>query len=391
MRHVWTLTVAQAFAACGTLMLVTFGGIVGARLAPAPALATLPWSLSIVGLAAASVPAALLMQRFGRRSVLIASALLGCIAALACAVGIAHGSFVGVCAAALLFGLHAAVVHQYRFAAAELVPRGAGPEQAGKAVATVMLGTLAAAVLAPAIGQQSRTLGGWAEYTGSFVVVAGLLACAALVLTRLPPMPPAPQAERRGGRPVSELLRIPDYRLAVLAALSSYAVMSFIMTATPISMHLHDHHSGAVTAGVITAHLLGMYLPSLATPWLVAKLGIRGLMLGGLAANFACVGIAAAVGAGVTHYFIALVLLGVGWNLLFVGATTLLAGTFSTSERFRAQGVNDLIVFGAQAVVSLLAGAAIEALGWRALNLVTLPLLLLTSWAVMRRAPARAR
>jgi MFS family permease len=142
---------------------------------------------------------------------------------------------------------------------------------------------------------------------------------------------------------------------------------------------------------VITAHLLGMYLPSLATPWLVARLGIRGLMLGGLAANFACVGIAAAVGAGVVHYFVALVLLGVGWNLLFVGATTLLAGTFSSAERFRAQGANDFIVFGAQALVSLLAGVAIETLGWRALNLATLPLLLWTLWEVLRRDALPAR
>ena len=391
MRHIWTLTLAQAFAACGTIMLVAFGGIVGAHLAPSPALATLPWSLSVVGLAAASVPAALLMQRFGRRKVLVASALLGCFAALACARSIAQGSFLGLCLAAALFGVHAAVVQQYRFAAADLVPADAGTEGSGKAVATVMLGTLAAAILAPLIGQQARLLGGWAEYTGSFIVLAGLLACAALVLTRLPAMPPSPSAERRSGRPVRELLRIPDYRLAVLAALSSYAVMSFIMTATPISMHVHDHHPGAVTSSVITAHLLGMYLPSLATPWLVARLGVRGLMLWGLGANFACVGIAAAVGAGVTHYFVALVLLGVGWNLLFVGATTLLAGTFSSAERFRAQGTNDFIVFGAQAVVSLLAGIAIETLGWRALNLATLPLLLWTLWEVLRRTTLTAR
>ena len=128
MRHVWTLTLAQALAACGTIMLVTFGGIVGARLAPSPALATLPWSLSIVGLAAASIPAALLMQRHGRRRVLIASALFGCVAALACAFSISQGSFIGLCLSASLFGVHASVVQQYRFAATELVSQDAGAE-----------------------------------------------------------------------------------------------------------------------------------------------------------------------------------------------------------------------------------------------------------------------
>ena len=388
MRQVWTLTLAQAFAACGTITLVAFGGIVGARLAPTPALATLPWSLSIVGVAAASLPAALLMQRVGRRPVFIGSALLGALGALACAAAIASGSFIAFCLTGLVFGANAAVVQQYRFAAVESVPQ----PDAARAVATVMLGTLAAAMAAPALGERVRHLGGWPEYTGSFVALAALLLCAALALARLPVTPPAPARQRSEGRPVRELLAVADYRLALLGALASYAVMSFIMTATPISMHVHDGFDGHATAGVITAHLLGMYLPSLATPWLTGRLGVRGMMLAGLAANFACVGIVAAVGAGFSHYLVALVLLGVGWNLLFVGATAVLAGTHTAEERFRAQGFNDLVVFGCQAVASLLAGFALESVGWIALNLATLPLLLLTAWMVLRRGevtPAR--
>ena len=180
MRQVWTLTIAQAFAACGTIILVAFGGIVGARLAPTPALATLPWSLSIVGVAAASLPAALLMQRVGRKPVFVGSALLGAAGALACAAAVASGSFAAFCLTGLLFGANAAVVQQYRFAAVESVP----PAGAARAVATVMLGTLAAAVFGPALGERVRHLGGWPEYTGSFVVLAGLLICAALVLAR---------------------------------------------------------------------------------------------------------------------------------------------------------------------------------------------------------------
>jgi MFS family permease len=212
------------------------------------------------------------------------------------------------------------------------------------------------------------------------------------VLARLQVGTPTPAERRDAGRSVRALLRVADYRLALLGALASYAVMSFIMTATPISMHVHDGFDGHATAGVITAHLLGMYLPSLATPWLTGRLGIRGMMLAGLAANFACIGIVAAVGQGFAHYMVALVLLGVGWNLLFVGATAVLAGVHSADERFRAQGFNDLVVFGCQAVASLLAGFALESIGWTALNLATLPLLLLTTWMVLRRGevtPAR--
>jgi MFS family permease len=390
MRNVWILTLAQGFAACGTITLVTFGGIVGTQLAPVPMLATLPLSMSVLGLAAMSLPAALLMQRIGRKRAFIGSALVAACAALLCAAAIARQSFPLFCVAGLLIGSNMAFVQQYRFAAIEYVDAAL----AGRAVSTVMIGTLAAAFIAPTLGGVAADLGGWPQYSGSFVVLSVLCVAAAAVLSRLPATTATATttpAMAAAARPIRELLRDPRYRIAVLAGLSSYAVMSFIMTATPLSMHIHDGFSTGETTTVITAHLLGMYLPSLATPWLVARLGVRGLMLGGLAANFACVGIVAAVGEGVTHYFVALVLLGIGWNLLFVGATTLLAGTFSDNERFRAQGTNDFIVFGAQAVVSLLAGVAIEALGWQMLNLVTLPLLLWTLWAVMRRELPPAR
>jgi MFS family permease len=160
--------------------------------------------------------------------------------------------------------------------------------------------------------------------------------------------------------------------------------MSFIMTATPLSMHVHDGFSGSETTVVITAHLLGMYLPSLATPWLVAKLGPRGMIAAGLLANVLCIGIAAWVGHEFMHYFVALLILGVGWNLMFVGATVLLAANYAPADRFRAQGYNDLSVFGSQALASLLAGTAIETLGWQALNLIALPLLALVAWSLWR-------
>jgi MFS family permease len=217
------------------------------------------------------------------------------------------------------------------------------------------------------------------------VVLSVLCVAAAAVLSRLPATTATATttpAMAAAARPIRELLRDPRYRIAVLAGLSSYAVMSFIMTATPLSMHIHDGFSTGETTTVITAHLLGMYLPSLATPWFVAKLGVRGMMICGVVINVVCVLICAFLGHHFVHYFAALLLLGVGWNLLFVGATTLLSATYSPAERFRAQGFNDLAVFGSQALASLSAGAAIETLGWQVLNLVTLPLLLFVSWSL---------
>jgi MFS family permease len=374
------LTLAQALAACGTVMLVAFGGIAGARLAPTAALATLPWSLTVVGIASASLPAALLMQRIGRRPAFVGSAVLAAVSALFCAWSIAHQSFIGLCAAGFLLGTNSAFVQQYRFAAAELLD----PSQAGRAVATVMLGTLAAAILAPALGEFTRDMQGWPEFTGSFVVLAGLLLAAAgtLATLRLPARTAAPTAT--ASRSLPHIIAEPGYRLAVLAGIAAYASMSFVMTATPISMHLHDGFSSGDTSLVISVHLLGMYLPSLASGWLAAKLSARTMLLIGVAGMSSCVFISAVIGHTFTHYFAGLLLLGVGWNFMFVAATTLLTRSYRRDERFRAQGTNDLAIFGSQAIASLLAGSAIEHLGWAALNLSILPLLALVVWAALR-------
>ncbi len=338
--------------------------------------------MSIVGLAAMSIPAALLMQRIGRRPAFIGSALLAALAALLCAYAIVRNEFVLFCVAGLLIGGNMAFVQQYRFAAIEFVK----PEDAGRAASTVMIGTLIAAFVGPTLGGAVSDVGDWPQYTSSFITLAVLCVCAALVLTRLPTISTKRlEQQTASSRSLKQLMANPAFRLAVLAGLSSYAVMSFIMTATPLSMHIHDGFSTGETTAVITGHLLGMYLPSLATPWFVAKLGVRGMMLAGVAINIVCIVICAFVGRHFVHYFSALLLLGVGWNLLFVGATALLSSTYSDGERFRAQGFNDFMVFGSQALASLSAGFAIETLGWEILNLVTLPLLLMVLWS-MRRA-----
>ncbi|MFM8516487.1 MAG: MFS transporter [Nevskiaceae bacterium] len=380
MRQVWTLTLAQGLAACGTIILVSFAGIIGTHIAPSAALATLPLSLSVLGVASMSLPAALLMQRIGRKPAFVASALIASLATLGCARAIHTSNFALLCGMGFFIGGNMAFVQQYRFAAMELVPAS----DAGRAASTVMIGTLGAALLGPTVGEFAKNLGGWTEYTGSFVVLSGLCILAALVLSRIPLAHPTGQAEAPSTKRFGDFLRVPGYRLAVFAGLSSYAVMSFIMTATPLSMHVHDGFSGSETTVVITAHLLGMYLPSLATPWLVAKLGPRGMIATGLLANVLCIGIAAWVGHEFLHYFTALLILGVGWNLMFVGATVLLAAHYAPADRFRAQGYNDLSVFGSQAVASLLAGTAIETLGWQTLNLVALPLLALVAWSLWR-------
>lgn len=378
MRDVWILALAQACAASGTIVLFTFGGIIGTELAPFPAVATLPLSLSVLGGALMSIPAALIRQRIGRKKAFIGSAVVAMLAALLCAASVAAGAFAGLCVAAFLLGANMAFVQQYRFAATEFV----ADRDAGRAVSTVMLGTLTAAVLAPEFANRARLLGGWPEFTGSFVALAAVFALAALVLAVLGRPPARAVTVARETRPLAAVARQPAFVVAVLAGVTAYAVMSFIMSATPISMHVIDGMSVDATKSVISMHLLGMYVPSLASGWLIRVLGIRPLMLAGLAAMAACVVIGMFVGQHFVHYAGALVLLGIGWNFLFVAGTTLLTTSYAPSERFRAQGLNDFVVFGTQALASLMAGPAITRFGWPAVNAVTVPILLLMAGAV---------
>jgi len=390
-RNVWILALAQALSGCGTIILVTFGGIIGTELAPFPAIATLPVSLSVLGVALTSIPAALLMQSTGRKPAFIGSALVAAGAALLCAASVANRSFESLCVAGFLLGANMAFVQQYRFAAAEYV----GLADAGRAVSTVMLGTLTAAVLGPELGNRARLLGGWAEFTGSFVALSAVCVLSALVLLALGHPPARAVTAASAARPLRVVARQPGYVTAVLAGMTSYAVMSFIMTATPISMHVVDGHSVDATKSVISMHLLGMYVPSLASGSIIRGLGVRPMMLTGLAAMATCVVISVFVGQQFMHYASALVLLGVGWNFLFVAGTTLLTTSYAPAERYRAQGLNDFAVFGSQATASLLAGPAITRFGWATVNASSVPLLLLMATAAVwhgaaRRAPERA-
>ena len=387
MRNVVVLSIAQALSAAGMMTVFLLGGILGSQFAPMPQLATLPVSLTVVGLAATAIPAALLMERIGRRNAFVASASLAAVAALAVAWAVMQESFLMLCGSTLLLGANLAFQQQHRFAAAESVP----PGRVSTAVSIVMIGTLVAAAVGPQIALALKDLVPGHEYAGSFVGVSALLLAAALVLTRCSPgLPQGHHAVTGEARPLVSVARQPMFLVAVAAAVVSYAVMSFIMTATPISMHVHDHHSDTDTAWVIQSHLLAMYGPSLFSGRLIGRIGVRAGMAAGLALMFACVAIDSA-GRDVMHYWWGLVLLGIGLNLLFVAGTALLTTTYQPAERFRAQAVNEFSVFGSQAAASLLAGPAIHALGWRALNLAALLPLAAMALALLAPLVQRSR
>ncbi len=376
---VLVLTCAQALTGTGLIVLVLLGGIVAEQLAPRPAWVTLPISMAVIAVALTTAPAALLMRRIGRRAGFMFGAGVGASGALLASLALARDSFGLFCAASMLFGASTAFNQQYRFAAAESV----APDKVSRAVSFILLGNLGAALIGPPVGLAGRAWIAGADYAGSFIAVALLYLLAIGVLSQLHLPAMAVQAAQARARSARELLAEPRFRIAVLAGVAAFGVMSFVMTAAPISMHVHHHYSVAAASWVIQSHVMAMFLPSLFSGRLIARFGERAVMMWGSALLAGCAAVSV-TGHGLMHFWWGLVLLGVGWNLLFVAGTTLLAREFGGVDRHRAQAMNEFIVFGTQACVSLLAGVAVHRMGWEVLNLATLPLLALMMLAASR-------
>lgn len=379
MRNVLILSGAQALAMSGIPIVVLLGGILGAELAPSPILTTLPVAIMVVGVALFTLPAAFLMRRVGRKIGFVGAALGASMAALLGAYAVSQGSFVLLCVATFMIGAQGAFIQQYRFAATESVE----PSRTGRAVSFVLLGGIAAAFLGPEIAVRASNLIPGTLYMGSFLAMAALFGLAAFVLLFYQEQQKASVQAGDTGRSLRVVASQPTYLLALFSAAVSYGVMTFVMTATPV--HLTNAHGYALgtTSNVIKSHIAAMYIPSLFTGILIDRLGLQRVMLGGALTLLA----SGVVGAGANNlpgYYAALILLGLGWNLLFVGATVLLTKTYTPGERFRAQALNDFSVFGVQAIASLSAGAVLQLAGWQVVNYIGFGLLIIMLGFLMR-------
>ncbi len=384
-RNLAILLLCQLIAVSGSVLIVTVGGLVGADLASG-SLATLPVSIMVVGTAVATVFAAMLMRVSGRRvGFAIGAAIAACGGGLA-AVALQSGSFALFCIGVGLYGVNNAFVQQYRFAAAESVAGAA----AGRAISLVLLGAIGGAFCGPLLATGGEHLIGSHAYVGSMLAMGGLqlLAMALLLVLEEPAAVSATSIEGME-RPLAEVVRQPAYLVAMLASVVGYGVMNLVMTATPLSMHVHDGLSLRDTAWVIQSHVLAMYVPSFFSGPLIARVGVVQILGCGVLALLAAIGIGLA-GHAVSHYWWALVLVGIGWNFLFVGGTALLVDTYRPVERFKAQAVNEFSVFGVSAAASLLAGTLIHSWGWDAVLWSTAPLLIVTA-AVLFRFALRPR
>ena len=373
------LVCAQLISASGGIVFVTLGGIIGASLTSNQAWSTLPISMTILTTAITTVPAAMLMRKIGRRFGFALSSCSAALAAITAMWALQNGSFLIFLLAGSMFGINLAFTQQYRFAAAESVNAKYVP----RAVSFVLLGSVGGALLGREVVTQGQH---WIEgipYAGSFLVLAFLYVLQALLLLFMRPSGAENETDIQSpGRTLADIVRQPVFVVAVLGGTAGYGLMALVMTATPLSMNINDGYSLEVTSRVIQAHVLAMYLPSLVSGFLIEKLGVVRMMFVG-AVTLIAASIVGLQGHAVLHYWWVLVLLGVGWNFLYVGATTMLTYTYSTAERFRAQGVNEFSVFGASATASLLAGTVMYFFGWFKLMLIPLPVLLIVCMALI--------
>ncbi|MCB1885630.1 MAG: MFS transporter [Geminicoccaceae bacterium] len=372
-RNTVVLALAQAINGSLAPISISLGGLAGyALLGPDKGLATAPVTGYNVGVALASLPAALLMRRVGRRAGFMTGASIGACGGLLAAYAITVASFWLFALGLFVVGTAGSFVQQYRFAAVD----GAEGPAKGRVIGWVLAGGLIAAVVGPQTAIHTRDLLAPIPFAGAFLGLAGLAAVGCLVLAFLRPPPlPATAAPAGGGRPLGEIVRQPTFVVAVACAVGSYALMSFVMTAAPLAMVAAGCTTDEATLG-IQWHVMAMFGPSFVTGNLVARFGARRVIAVGLGILGTCA-LVALSGTTLAHFWGTLILLGVGWNLGFIGATTLLTETYAPEEKNKAQGANDVVLFGTVALASFSSGQILNAFGWSTVAAFVLPVIAL--------------
>jgi MFS family permease len=384
--NVARLAAAQALTGANSAVIFATGSIVGATLAPSMSLATVPISMYVLGLAAGTLPTGMISRRYGRRVAFVIGTGCGALTGLIGALAILHSQFWLFCSATFLGGLYGAVAQSYRFAAAD----GASVRFRPKAVSLVMAGGVFAGVLGPQLVQWTMDV--WPPYLFAFsYVVQAAVALVAMAITAGVDAPKPAAADLHAGRPLSQIVRQPRFIAAALCGIIAYPMMNLVMTSAPLAMKICGLSVSDSNFG-IQWHIVAMYGPSFITGTLIARFGAPTVVAIGLTLE----AVAATIGlSGVTapHFWATLMVLGVGWNFGFVGASALVLETHLPQERNKVQAFNDFLVFGTMAVGSFSSGQLLANYGWSAVNMVVYPpvvlglvVLALTSAARRRRA-----
>jgi MFS family permease len=376
-RNVAVLATCQMLYNSGRSLLVATSPLIAYEIADNKALSTVPITLAIVGTAAATIPAAMLMRRIGRGYGFATGSLIGVLGGLACLYGLYTQEFLTFCAGALLFGFFSGFAHLYRFAAADV----AAPAFKSKAISLVLTGGLVAAFVGPEMAKLGQFMFDGIEFFASYMFMTGVTVLSGIVVMAVDIPKLSPEEAKAPGRPIREIMRQPVFIVATLCAVVAQAVMNLLMTSTPLAM-LHAQHIFADTALVIEWHIFFMYAPGFFTGSLINRFGAVTMICIGIAIQTVSVAVALS-GTEVFDFWLAMALLGLGWNYAFTAGTNLLTEVYTPSERAKTQAANNFIIFTVVAGGSLSSGSLMHYLGWDWVNIGAMPLLFISFLAAL--------
>lgn len=382
-KNVALLAMCQGLLLTNNSVLITINGLAGYALATDKALATLPVTMYYLGSMLTTLPLSFLMKQLGRRAGFILGAACAILGSLLSAWAIYSSNFWLLCGGTLILGGYFAAGQYYRFAAADSAPA----DFKSRAISLVLAGGIIGGFLGPETSKLTKDLVTGHAYVGPYFLLI-VFALLVIVVQQWLEIPPLSDVERKApGRPLAEIAKQPAFIVAVLCGMVGYGVMNLLMTATPLAMAA-CRHPFSEAAFVIQWHILGMFAPSFVTGSLIKRFGLLKIMLTGVALNVVCVAIALS-GIDVMNFWLALVLLGVGWNFIYVGATALLTESHAPAERAKVQGANDFAIFSTMVVSSLSSGALFSAQGWQTMNMAAVPFLGVAAagliWLAVRR------
>lgn len=378
-RNIPILALCQALFLSGTSLMVATTALVGFALAENKIFASLPFTLQLIATMFTSIPAGILLGKIGRKKTFLIGSVLAMFGAATCALAVIENNFYLFIVGSILIGMFSGFANFYRFTAADIVEKN----DKSRAISFVLAGGVLASIIGPNIANLTRDMITGATFAASYVAIISLYVLSFILINflDLPHKDKTYQNKNNNIRSLTTIARQPRFVIAVICGTFGYATMALVMTATPLAMQ-HQNHIFADTAFVIQWHVLGMFAPSFFTGKIIKRIGLLPVMFIGVLLGLACV-IINLNGTTVSHFWFALFLLGISWNFLFIGATTLLTKTYIESEKFKAQALNDFLVFSVVAAASLSAGILQHKFSWQFINYIAIPAFLIISVALM--------
>jgi len=378
-KNLLILTLSQIFSFTAAPVTVFLSGIIGSQISPVKSLATLPMSISVVGIAIGAIIATKVMSVIGRKYGFIIASIGNMLTSILAAYSIMTQNFILFCFANFFLGIGMAFTHQYRFAAAESVEKNKAP----KAISIILFGGIISAFLGPSLANYAKDIFSNSLYVGSYLALALLTFIPTILFLFFESKSNIKTNVKYAGRNYLELISQPRFIQSITASAFGYAIMTFLMTATPISMHVMENMSLDKTSIVIQFHVAAMFLPSLLTGYLIKRFGHSNVIYAGVFL-YSITLITSIFDQSFFNYMFALIFLGLGWNFLFISGTSLLVLTYREEEKYKAQGLNDFVVYSIHAIGSLSAGVFIALTNWKIMNMICIPFMVLIIFTTIR-------